>query len=135
MAVIPGKRGRAIADLPIAASDLTADAIGRPEPSDMLGPFERALFLEIVNARPADFFTRDAVPLLEQYCRHKCVADMLAIERANAADLKKMITLAYAEAKISSVMCSLAIKLGISRSSAKSAADARDEQAAETPWQ
>jgi hypothetical protein len=41
---------------------------------------ERAVWVATVNARPADWFGSEHVPLLVNYVRHACRADMLAAQ-------------------------------------------------------
>jgi hypothetical protein len=53
--------------------------ISRPEPPPELKlEAERAVWLRTVNARPADWFGPEHVPLLVSYCRHVVGADQIA---------------------------------------------------------
>ena len=51
----------------------------RPDAPYGLDNLETAVWTQIVNAMPADYFTPPAFPLLVQYCRHAVASDRIAM--------------------------------------------------------
>lgn len=47
------------------------------QPPSSLTPAQRQVWLRTVNAKPADWFGEEHVPLLMGYCRHVCNADTI----------------------------------------------------------
>ena len=62
--------GLSIVNLPLVLERLPAP--------DMLTPEQRGVWQETVDARPADWFGAEQVPLLEAYCRHVAYARTIA---------------------------------------------------------
>jgi hypothetical protein len=56
------------------------EVLARLRPSANLTAEQRRVWLETVNARPADWFGPEQVPLLEGFCRHAAFAAALAGE-------------------------------------------------------
>jgi hypothetical protein len=64
-----------------AASLVVASPNGlqnRIAPTAGLTPAQRAVWLSVVNSKPADWFGEEHGPMLAQYCRHKVQADLIA---------------------------------------------------------
>jgi hypothetical protein len=68
------KSAASLAVVPVGMS------IARLPPSAQLTSEQRRIWLETVNARPAEWFGPEQVPLLEGYCRHAAYAAALAGE-------------------------------------------------------
>lgn len=70
------ERGRkSAASLQVAGTESLTNRIG-PPPS--LSPAQKAVWVSVVNSRPADWFGEEHGPMLAQYCRHKVQADIIA---------------------------------------------------------
>src|SRR5687767_7349624 len=50
----------------------------RPEPPKHLSKAAAAVWREVVSGVRVDWFGRETWPLLEQYCRHVCLARVIA---------------------------------------------------------
>lgn len=46
-------------------------------PADMTAA-QKAVWVTVVNSKPADWFGEEHAPMLTQYCRHKVQADLIA---------------------------------------------------------
>lgn len=69
------ERGRkSVASLGVAAP-VGIDSRLSPPPG--LTPAQKAEWVTVVNARPADWFGPENAALLTQYCRHKVMADIV----------------------------------------------------------
>ncbi|WP_430316985.1 hypothetical protein [Pseudomonas sp. p1(2021b)] len=66
---------RSVASLAVAAP---TGIDRRLAPSADLTAAQKAVWVSVVNARPADWFGDEHVGLLAQYCRHKVQADLIA---------------------------------------------------------
>lgn len=55
-----------------------APLVSRIAPPSNLTPAQVAVWLTVVNSKPADWFGDEHAPLLAQYCRHKVQADLVA---------------------------------------------------------
>ncbi|WP_313327006.1 hypothetical protein [Pseudomonas qingdaonensis] len=63
------------------ASMAVAPPVGvdnRLAPPRNLTPAQKAEWMQVVNARPADWFGPEHAAMLAQYCRHKVQADLIA---------------------------------------------------------
>ncbi|WP_256806563.1 hypothetical protein [Pseudomonas kurunegalensis] len=63
------------------ASMAVASPVGvdnRLAPPFHLTPAQKAEWVQIVNARPADWFGPEHAAMLVQYCRHKVLSDLIA---------------------------------------------------------
>lgn len=70
------QRGRKSAASLAVASPLNINPRLAPAPD--LTPAQRAVWLAVVNSKPADWFGEEHGPMLAQYCRHKVMADLIA---------------------------------------------------------
>jgi len=59
------------------AADIDAKGIARVGAPPMLSDAERAVWMATVNSKPADWFGLEHVPLLVDYVRHICKADVI----------------------------------------------------------
>lgn len=70
------QRGRqSVASLAVAAS---ITGTSRLAPPANLTAMQKAVWVSVVNARPADWFGDEHVGMLAQYCRHKVQSDLIA---------------------------------------------------------
>ena len=67
---------KSVAELSVTA----VDSLGRIAPVSCLTPPQKAVWVKVVNARPADWFGEEHIELLKQYCRHSVQSDILADE-------------------------------------------------------
>lgn len=75
------ERGRkSAASLQIASGGAIATRLAPPA---SLSPAQKAVWLTVVNSKPADWFGDEHGPLLAQYCRHKVQADIVAQQLEN----------------------------------------------------
>lgn len=83
-----GTRGRQSAASLSVISGSGVETIRRPDPPDELTDEQAEEWHAVVNRLPADWFPRETLPLLSQYCRHVVSSRRVAqlIERAEAAD-------------------------------------------------
>lgn len=90
--------------------------VSRVPPPAELTDSQRALWMETVNSKPAEWFGPEHVPLLLEYVRHVATADMLSrqIEAFDAAwladddGLKRLKTLTTMRTKEAQVINTLA---------------------------
>jgi hypothetical protein len=70
-----------------------------------ISPEQAAVWEQTVQARPADYFGEDSIPLLVEYCRAAAMCDRLALEIEGAMaggedkDLKTMLQLRDMESR------------------------------------
>lgn len=111
-----------------------------PAPED-LSEVERALWVEIVESKPADWFGADSRPILKEYVRATVACDRLAekvnkaLEGSDVRETKVLLDLRDREARR---VASLATKLRLtqqSRYGARSAARADARAPGKRPWQ
>ena len=111
------QRGRVSASKTLAVTKL---GDRHPAPADM-PPDQTAIWYEIINRMPSDYFAVQNLPLLAQYCRHTAQATRVAHmieDHVNGEEfspgqydlLLKMLT------RESASLCSLATKMRISQS-------------------
>ena len=90
------------------------------EPPAGLTEDQAEVWRSVVGARSADFFSEDAVPLLEEYCRVVVMCRLLAVQieagiaGGEAAELKALLDMRDKESRR---MTSLATKLRITNQS------------------
>lgn len=70
------ERGRKSAASLAVASATTHSHRLAPAPN--LTPAQKAVWVSVVNSKPADWFDESHGPMLAQYCRHKVTADLIA---------------------------------------------------------
>lgn len=115
-----GTRGRQSASAISVISGGGIETVRRPEPPSDLTDEQTEEWRAVVNRLPADWFPRETLPLLAQYCRHVVSGRRVAqlIERAEAAEdfdvdtYDKLLKMAERESRI---MASLATKMRISQ--------------------
>jgi len=96
------------------------DAVRRPKPPATLSDEQSRVWLEIVEALPADWFGRETFGILEQYCKHvisaRRVADLIdAEEKAPDLDLDRYDKLFKMQEREGRAMSSLATRLRITK--------------------
>ena len=118
-----------------------ADIGGAPSPPADLGDAERAMWREIVDSKPSDWFGPDSLPVLKEYVRAAVTCDQLARIVGQAMDgddglkLKSALDMRDKEARRAA---SLATKLRLtqqSRYGARSADRADRRASGPRPWQ
>lgn len=70
-------------------SIVTPIAARRPAPPEDLNDFQRQIWRDVVEIRPADWFRKDTYPLLRSYCKHAWQAneiDKLLADRFDSED-------------------------------------------------
>ena len=111
-----------------------------PAPDD-LNEAERAMWAEIVDTKPADWFDLDSVPVLKEYIRAAMTCDRLAgmveevMAEGDGRDVKTVLDMRDKEARR---VASLATKLRLtqqSRYTPQSAATANRKAGGKRPWQ
>lgn len=106
---------------------------------------QRLEWLAIVNARPADVFGREHVPVLKQFCRHKVNADIVAEQIArfdpewlNDEDgLKRYEKLCAMQERETRMLAALARSMRMTHQAvyARDAGKVRSEGGRRKPWQ
>lgn len=69
-------RGRKSAASLVVASPTSLSH--RLAPPLYLTAAQKAVWVSVVNSKPADWFGEEHAPMLAQYCRHKVTADLIA---------------------------------------------------------
>lgn len=114
-----GARGRESAAELTVATDNTAEMAKRPEPPNHLTPEQAQIWRETVDSLPADWFRKETLDVLAQYCRHvaeaRDIADMLRDMKANADnfDVREYTALVRCQAGETEKINSTATKLRI----------------------
>lgn len=112
-----------------------------PAPADLPTEEERALWRDIVESKPADWFGPDSLPILKEYIRAVATGNLLAAKIGAALDgddaslIKFLLDMRDKEARRAS---SLATKLRLtqqSRYGARSADRANHRATGKRPWQ
>ncbi|MEM1345178.1 MAG: hypothetical protein AAGI34_11440 [Pseudomonadota bacterium] len=122
----------------------TVTAIQRPEPPLDLNEPETDVWIETVNALPAEWWSAANLPLLAQYCRHVVGARRIAMlldqefaaEDISLGNIKELTAL---QAKHTAALKALAASMRLSQQasySARGAAGAKGRQTAlPRPWE
>lgn len=116
--------------------------VRRAEPPAGLNQRERDVFVSVVDAMPADWFSAPTIPLLVEYARAVCMSDLLnaqvqaAMEEGEIVQIEKLLRLRDTECKRVS---SLATKMRLSQQSsyntmAADTAKRRSGGASAKPW-
>lgn len=137
-----GRKSAASTEVGQLASPL--EVIKRAEPPLDLTPAETDVWVETVNAMPADWFPRETWPLLRQWCRHTVTAHRVAqlIDQASAAeeiDLAEMKELLGMQARETVALKSMASAMRLSQQASYSARGAAGTKGRRTmvdrPWE
>lgn len=59
--------------------EVSGPSVHLPAPEG-ISPAQKAVWVQTVQARPADYFGEDSIPLLVEYCRAAAMCDQLAAE-------------------------------------------------------
>lgn len=141
-----GTRGRtSSAALEIAGSGVqTMQVIRRPEAPLDLTAEESDVWLETVDAMPADWFPRETFPLLRQWCRHTVTARRVsrmidtaaAREELNVGEMKELLGM---QAKETAALKALGASMRLSQQASYSARGAGGEKGRRSsmkrPWE
>lgn len=135
-----GTRGKtSAAALEIASAGAQAvSVIRRPEAPLDLTPEESDVWLETVEAMPADWFPRETFPLLRQWCRHtvtaRRVSQMIdtaaAREELNVGEMKELLGM---QAKETAALKALGASMRLSQQASYSARGAGGEKGRRSP--
>lgn len=114
--------------------------IGRPEPPEDLTPEQAAVWSEVVNRLPADWFPAETWPLLAQYCRHVMAARAIAsmIERLQSSDafnIEDFDALLRMQEREGRALSSLATRMRITQQSTYSARKSSGSTKNRKPWE
>ena len=139
-----GTRGRKSAsELAVVQSGVVA-TVERPKPPLDLTEQETDVWVETVEAMPADWFPRETWPLLRQWCRHTVAARRVgqlidaecAREELDMAGLDKLYQM---QARETAALKALAASMRLSQQSSYSARGAGGEKSrratAKRPWE
>jgi hypothetical protein len=134
-----GNRGRVSAAALTVIGPGGIETVRRPEPPIELTDDQAEEWRAIVNRMPADWFTRETVPLLVQYCRTIVRARRLAqllnnTEKSEELDVKEYRDLLRSEAEQSGVLMSLATKMRISQQSTYDKSKKKPAGGTTRPW-
>lgn len=128
-----------------SAASLSVVAAGpRPilAPPPELSTEEAALWREVVESKPAEWFGNDSAPLLREYVRAACICDQLDAKiknlmasDANAAEMKVLFGLRDGEAKRAAIMATKLRLTQQSRYTPQAASTASKRAQGRRPWQ
>lgn len=109
-----------------------------PAPADLTAP-ERAIWVRVVDSKPADWFAEDSAPLLKEYVRAAAMCDDLAvrIRDVDHDDVRAQRALLAWRHQEAVRLTTLGTKLRLtiqSRYSARSAATADKQASGKRPW-
>ena len=119
------------------------EVIKRPEPPLDLTPNESDVWVETVNALPADWFPRETWPLLRQWCRHTVSAHRVsqlidACAARDEVDVTEMGALLAMQARETSALKAMASAMRLSQQASYSARGAGGTKGKRTmmdrPW-
>lgn len=138
------QRGRKSADA--LAINVNDPVIGeRPEAPDGMPDDQKAVWEQVIQSCPPDWFPPETLDLLTQYCVHVCRARLLAqgvndlsrIQGRTPEETKLMYDLMRQEHRQSRMIASLATKMRIAQQSTYDKSRKRGQRAASTatkPW-
>jgi hypothetical protein len=110
----------------------------RPEPPKHLGREAAAVWSETVSAMRHDWFGRETHPVLEAYCRHVCLARLIAkaIPTDIGEDVAAFDRLTAMHVRESQAIASLATRMRLThQSSFDRKTVKRDEYTGQKPWE
>ena len=121
----------------------TVALIRRPDAPLDLTPEETSEWIEVANAMPADWFTRETHGLLKQYCRHIIAARRVSqlIDQEMARDdmevsaLDKLLTM---QARETSAIKAMAASMRVSQQASyttKAAGTSKGSRVVKRPWE
>lgn len=134
------KRGRTSLAAILTKPEATVlDRVERPTAPHDLTDEEVEVWSAVVNRMPADWFGAETLPLLSQYCRHviqgRRVAELIEKATGNQTlSLEDYERLLRMQARESSAISSLAVKMRISHSATRNDRGNRLTKTARTPW-
>jgi hypothetical protein len=136
------KRGRkSTAELATTTPQGLIEKTQRPDAPYTLSDVEANEWRSIVARMPADWFTRETWPLLEQYCRHAVrawkVSKLLTqMESTNEVDVDHWLKLLSAQERESRALAMLARQMRLSQvSTMRQDRTAKPETQGPKPWE
>lgn len=135
-----GARGKtSSAALSVVPQDGVFETVPRPLPPPELTPEQAEEWRAVVNRLQADWFPRETLPMLAQYCRHVVAARRVAqlvseIEKAEEFDLLAYDRALKMQEREGRALSSLATRMRISQQSTIRAESAR-KPPVKKPWQ
>ena len=134
-----GARGKqSSASLSVISAD-GLSAIERPKPPGELTPEQSAIWREVVNSMPADWFPRETLGLLSQYCRHavsaRRVAQLIASAESDSDfDVEGYDRLLKMQEREGRAMSSLATRMRITQQATYDKTRKKPKQVSK-PWE
>jgi len=112
----------------------------RPDPPGELTQEQAGEWQAVVNRLPADWFPRETLPLLAQYCRHvvaaRRVAQLVAqAESAAELDVKMLDKLYGMQEREGRAISSLATRMRVTQQATTKHEQARKPSMVKKPWQ
>ena len=136
-----GTRGRAsVAQIETRGA---VTLVNRPDAPLDLTPEETAEWVEIAEAMPADWFTRETHGLLKQYCRHiiaaRRVAQLIDQEMAREdMEVAALDRLLQMQARETSAIKAMAASMRVSQQASyttKAAGTSKNNRVVKRPWE
>jgi hypothetical protein len=112
--------------------------VDRQKPPSELTDEEVEVWVGVVNAEPADWFTSSTIPLLTQYCRHVVSARQIGELKERAAkdmDLAMLDKLLQMQARESGALAMLATKMRIAQQSTTNHRGNKNKAPAKPLWE
>ena len=134
-----GTRGRESAASLAVIGAGGIESVRRPDPPPELSPEQAAEWDAVVNRLPADWFPRETLPMLAQYCRHVVAARhvgqlIAATESGDELDLSKYDMLLRMQEREGRALSSLATRMRMTQQSTYDPKRKKPTQE-KPPWQ
>ena len=132
------QRGRkSVASIPVANQSVVRAE--RLQPPEELEVEARAVWMEVVNALPADWFRPEAIEVLVMYCRHavtaRRVADLIKrLEAQDEFDVQEYDRLLKMQEREGRALSSLATRLRITPQATRDSKSKKPNQV-KRPWE
>jgi hypothetical protein len=115
------------------------EATERPRPPSELTTEQKREWVDVVNRLPADWFPRETLGLLSQYCRHVVAARHVAqlIERVEAndeLDIEQYDRLLKMQEREGRALSSLATRMRITQQASYDAKRGKGKPLTKKPW-
>lgn len=135
-----GARGRESAAELVVATDNTAEIAKRPDAPAHLTLEQKEIWRQTVDSLPADWFRKETLDVLAQYCRHvaeaRDIANMLADMKASGDkfDVREYAALVRCQAGETEKINSTATKLRITLQATYDKSKKKNNQR-KAPWE
>lgn len=115
-------------------------AVDRPEPLPDLTPEQRLVWIQVVNALPAEWFGDETLGILAQYCRHVVAGNHVAelirdMEKSKEIDVESYDKLLKMQERESRISVSLGTKLRITPQSTYDREKVKRVNKVTKPWE